>query len=75
MMIYDTAKYVTAQGDVLDRICFNRYGTENGTVELVLAANPGLAAHGAVLDHGVTIILPPAPEQRPRRAQTVRLWD
>lgn len=75
MRTTDANAYVTAQGDVLDRICFNRYGTEQGTVELALAANPGLAARGAILPPGLTIILPPLPERQARRAQAVRLWD
>lgn len=50
--------YRTKDGDMLDAICFERYGATSGTVEAVLAANPGLAELGPVYDAGVDILLP-----------------
>jgi phage tail protein X len=65
------AVYVSKQGDVLDKICLAHYGT-TGNVEAVLKANPGLAARGAVLPAGVSILLPDkvTPPSLPR----VTLW-
>ena len=67
--------YVTTQGDVLDRICARRYGSEQGAVERVLRANPGLAAFGPRLPAGLRITLPAAPATAPARAAPLRLWD
>ena len=63
--------YRTRDGDVLDAICYERYGRQD-MVESVLGANPGLAARGAVLPSGVEILLPnaaPRPDATP-----IRLW-
>lgn len=46
-------------GERLDRIARRIYGTEkNGTVEGLLAANPGLAAHGTIIPPGTVIRTP-----------------
>ena len=62
----------TSDGDVLDTICHNYYGHLNGSVEAVLAANPGLADEDQPYRVGVLIVLPdllaPVDEQ-------VTLWD
>lgn len=63
--------YRTRDGDVIDEICKAHYGTE-GRVEDVHAANPGLAARGAVLPAGVLITLPEVTPQTVRRP--IRLW-
>jgi phage tail protein X len=68
--------YVTGQNDVLDLVCRRRYGGERGALELVLAANPGLAARGEILPAGIEIRLPELPARRPSAAPArVRLWD
>jgi len=65
--------YRTKQGDVLDAICYQFYGREDATVE-VLNANPSLADKGVVLAAGIIIQLPPlATPSTP--SKTVRLWD
>ncbi len=72
--------YRTRDGDVLDLICRHHYGAQAiWSVEAVLAANPGLAAHGPILASGIVIELP---EPDPARAapdldklRPVRLWD
>lgn len=66
--------YVTRQGDMVDYICWRYYGNERGTVEMVLAANPGLANLGSVLGAGITITLP---EMTATSTQdnTIKLWD
>ncbi|VVP01563.1 hypothetical protein PS862_02875 [Pseudomonas fluorescens] len=62
----------TSDGDLLDTLCYQRYGHLNGTVELVLAANPGLADEVLPFRAGVLITLPDLPQ--PAEA-SVTLWD
>lgn len=62
---------VRRDGLTLDLLLFERYGTTNG-LELVLAANPGLAALGAVLPLLTKVYVPELPAPEPR--QVVRLW-
>ena len=68
------ATYTTADGDMIDRICWRHYGTSRDTVELVLDANPWLARHPARLPRGLVIELPDQPTADPRQA-LVKLWD
>lgn len=66
-------RYRCSEGDVLDAICLAHYG-RTGTVEAVLAINPGLGSHGPILPAGLVITLPnlgPATKVR----HTIRLWD
>ncbi|BCQ51085.1 tail protein X [Burkholderia gladioli] len=52
---------VTAQQDEsLDALCWRYYGSTSGTVEAVMAANPGIAALGVALPAG-TVVEMPAP--------------
>lgn len=67
--------YITRQGEMLDQICARRYGTEHGTTEDVLAANPGLAALGPLLPPALAIALPDVPKPSKRAAPPVNLWD
>ncbi len=39
-----TVHYITRENEMLDYICFKHYGYSSGAVEIVLEANPGLAA-------------------------------
>lgn len=65
--------YNSSDGDVLDAIVAGYYGdTLDGKVEAVLAANPGLAALGAVLDARVRILMPDLSTSGP--SETVQLW-
>ena len=66
--------YRTRDGDMLDAICRRYYGTETGTVEIVLEANPGLAARGPLQPEGILVELPDLP-QPPKTIPTVKLWD
>ncbi len=68
-----TRRYLSRDGDMIDWICWCHYGVRSGAVELVLAANPGLAAQPEVLAAGVTIVLPTLPSPAPY--PVVRLWD
>lgn len=66
--------YNTREGDTVDYIAWKFYGsTTNQVVEAVLAANRGLADHGAKLPAGLAITLPEI--TTPAKAQGVRLWD
>lgn len=69
----DTETYLSIEGDTVDLISFNRFGDVPGQVELVLAANPGLAELGPILPMGTVVILP-VPETLARE-DSVRLWD
>lgn len=62
------------QGDMVDAICRRTYGDESGYVEAVLLANPGLAALGAVLPMGTTVVLPDI-EDTISETPVVTLWD
>lgn len=66
--------YSTQAGDVLDALCFAEYGSEQGTLEQVLAANPRLAEQPAVLPDGVLILFPNLAKPSPV-IQQVQLWD
>lgn len=66
--------YLARDGDVLDRVVRDYYGSDaGGQVAVVLAANPGLAAIGPVLEAGVAILLPELEEAAPM--ESVSLWD
>ncbi|KXJ54449.1 MAG: phage tail protein [Neptuniibacter sp. Phe_28] len=63
-----------SQGDTIDLICHNYYGTTYRTVEAVYDANPGLADIGPVLPNGQLINLPALTTTQPVE-QTVSLWS
>lgn len=67
-----TTIYRSSNGDVLDQLCYQRYGHLKGCVEAVFDANPGLADEPQPLRAGVLIRMPdlPAPDH-----PQVRLWD
>lgn len=69
----EEATYRTADGDMIDWICWRRYGRTVGVVERVLEANPGLAARGPVLPAGIEIVLPVVPPPATTRVQ--RIWS
>lgn len=62
----------TSEGDVLDTLCHHYYGHLAGTLEAVLAANPGLADHAQPFRAGVSIVLP---EQALVASDSIQLWD
>lgn len=62
----------TSDGDILDTICYRHYGHLNGSVELVLANNYGLAAIPQPYRRGLLITLPDMPAVS---SATIRLWD
>lgn len=62
----------TSDGDLLDTICHNYYGHLNGSVEVVLDANQGLAEEEQPFRAGVVIMLPDL--QSPTE-EGITLWD
>lgn len=66
-------KTIALQGDTLDALCHRHYGRTGGVVEVVLAANPGLAELGAILPHGTSVSLPEV--DTAAVTETVNLWD
>lgn len=62
------------QNDTVDAICWRHYGVTEGMVELVLEANPGLAALGPILSHGTCVLLPSRPASAPS-SPLIQLWD
>ena len=68
------AAYFTSEGDVIDAVCSEHYGSAAGAVEAVLDANPGLADRGPVLPAGLVVELPELPAES-RESGTVRLWE
>jgi phage tail protein X len=67
--------YQTRDGDVLDAICADHYGTDNlsSVVTQVLEENQGLAERGAVYPAGIVITLPDL--DPPVAESTFSLWD
>lgn len=61
------------QGDTVDDICYRHYGRTQQVVEMVYAANTGLADQGVILPHGCQVELPDLPESSTR--DTLQLWD
>lgn len=53
-------KVIALQDESLDALCWRYYGSTSGTVEAVMAANPGIAALGVALPAG-TVVEMPAP--------------
>lgn len=62
----------TSDGDLLDVLCLQAYGHLGGTVEQVLAANPGLASLSQPYPSGVWIHLPDLPAAS---QAVVTLWE
>ncbi|GAB7536269.1 tail protein X [Burkholderia sp. 3C] len=51
-------KVSALQNETLDALCWRHYDSTSGTVEAVLAANPGLAALGVALPAGTLVEMP-----------------
>ncbi|MBN4078883.1 tail protein X [Gammaproteobacteria bacterium AH-315-C21] len=64
--------YSTKDGDVLDQICLEYYGSTTVT-EQVLEVNRNLADVGPILPSGIIIQLPDLPTPNEQR-DIVRLW-
>lgn len=66
--------YTTKQGETVDIACMRHYGRTAEVTELVLDANPGLAAKGVVLPMGTQILMPDF-VQEASSPPLVSLWD
>lgn len=62
------------QGDTVDSLCWRTYGQTKGMDEMVLEANPGLAALGAILPIGHLVEMPDKPVKANDK-KTIQLWD
>ena len=66
---------VDDEGMRIDHLARRVYGTEkDGTVEAILAANPGLATSGLTLPVGTKVIIPDRPPAT-AVAAAVNPWD
>lgn len=66
--------YSTKDGDMVDWIAYQHYGTTSSrVVEQLLDANHGLADRGPVLPAGIIINLPEI--DTAATAQGLKLWD
>lgn len=61
-------------GESLDGLVWRAIGQTSGAVELVLAANPGLAASSAALAENTPVTIPDA-AQTPASVDLIQLWD
>lgn len=66
--------YTTSQFDAVDGICHRFYGATAGTVEAVLAVNPGLADMAPILPPGVLVFMPNVPDPA-EAVSLIRLWE
>jgi len=62
------------QSETLDALVWRATGQGSGAVELVLAANPGLAASAVALAEGVPVTIPDLPATA-AEVDLVQLWD
>ena len=62
------------QGDTVDLMVWRVYGSTQGMNELVLEANQGLAALGAILPIGHAVYFPENPPQNIDK-KIIQLWD
>ena len=64
---------VTTEGDMVDEIVFQHYGSISGYLEKVLEVNRHLAKYGPVLPAGIKIKLPEIEEIKTDKKE-ISLW-
>lgn len=69
-----TAEYVSRQGDTLDLIAQERYGSAVA-VRRIQAANPDLTHLGPILPVGTRVRLPDVEVAPAETIEVVQLWD
>ncbi|MBK5960937.1 hypothetical protein CCR97_22420 [Rhodoplanes elegans] len=75
MSTIDRRYTVRRDGLRLDHIARAELGSErNGTVEAILALNPGLSQRGPIVPVGTVIALPPRQPAGPVRRTVARIW-
>lgn len=62
---------ISQQGDTVDLIAARHYDGDTAMTVAILEANPGLAAHGPILPHGTTVVLPP---RKTKTKKKIALW-
>lgn len=62
------------QGDTLDLLIWREAGLGANDLGRILAANPAIADHGAILPLGTAVTIPAA-ASAPRQVPLVQLWD
>ncbi|MBC7952248.1 MAG: tail protein X [Rhodospirillaceae bacterium] len=67
-------RIVVEQGQVLDKVVRDHYGTATGTLEAVLDANPDLARMGPVFDVRRAVLMPDMPPSATGK-RPIKLWD
>lgn len=65
---------VTKEGDMVDEIVFQHYGSISGYLEKVLELNRHLASYGPVLPSGIKIKLPEIEEIKTDKKE-ISLWN
>jgi len=65
--------YTTMDGDTVDLIAWHRFGDTRDAAEVILRANPGLAAAGTKLPPGMTIVIPAWTKKKVNA--TTRIWS
>lgn len=65
---------ISRDGDMLDALVWRAAGKTSGALELVLDANPRIAALPPVLPAGVAVVIPDAALAPPPQA-AFRLWE
>ena len=65
---------ISQQGDTVDKLCWQVYGSTSGMVEKVLDANPKLAFMPVLLPLGTLVEMPELANVKPETPQ-VQLWD
>ena len=66
----------TVEGDTVDLVAWRVLGPGyRAAVPGILEANPGLAAHGAVLPAGTKVVVPATVTPDEAGERPVRLWD
>lgn len=66
-------QYLTTDGEIIDRLCWNYYGFVKGTVESVYKRNPWLSVLPPILPNGVLVTLPVI--SRNLLLDKVELWN
>ncbi|MGX5723333.1 tail protein X [Shinella zoogloeoides] len=66
--------YITKAGQTVDLVCLDFYGRTRSTTEIVLDANPGVAALDPILPIGTVLVMPDI-DIRPAARELVKLWE
>lgn len=65
-------EYITKEGDIIDKIVFDKYGDVKNYLQIVLDMNRGLAKEGPILRAGIKIKLPEIKIKNEK--ESITLW-